>query len=384
MSHSGIGVRNRKAVLREIMLSGPVSRTEIAARVGLTAASLSRIVFGLLEEGLVREVPSSRVAGARPGRQRVPLEIDPGGGQVLGIGIGPAFQAVTLTDLKMQVIAGVELGLEALDDAERVIGRVAEESRNLIGRFVEDRSRLRGCFAMISGLVDPMSGTVLESPRMGWRNVPARQALADSLGFDMPVRVESLNAAIAHMERLFGAGRLRENMLLINCGLGLSASVIANGRLIRGHHAADGAIGAMRAVAENGAVEPLERLASGRAILRADARSTGCPNLSAALADAIGRERDGDPDLAVRVARAGRELGRAVAQFVPLVAPDIVVVSGPLARSGRYLEAVREGAADTVDVVAGAFADSVDGMSATCGLAICDYLFDIRTAGAEP
>ena len=54
------GPSNRQAVLREILLSGPVSRTEIAARIGLTGGAVSRIVRPLIDAGLVRELPQER------------------------------------------------------------------------------------------------------------------------------------------------------------------------------------------------------------------------------------------------------------------------------------------------------------------------------------
>lgn len=43
-----LGARNRRLVLSEILLHGPLSRTVIAARVGLTQASVSRITRGRL------------------------------------------------------------------------------------------------------------------------------------------------------------------------------------------------------------------------------------------------------------------------------------------------------------------------------------------------
>ena len=90
-------------MLREIVLSGPVSRTEIASRIGLTAGTISRITRPLIDAGLVRElleVQSGSSAG--PGRRSVPLDIDPRGGQVLGITVGPTYQVVTLADHQEQ------------------------------------------------------------------------------------------------------------------------------------------------------------------------------------------------------------------------------------------------------------------------------------------
>ena len=137
LSHRGLGQQNRSAVLQEIVLSEPLSRTEIADRLGLTGATVSRITRRLLDEGVVRELPEERNAPkAGPGRRAVRLDIDPRGGHVLGIGIGLTIQTVILTDLKNRVIAGTELQLPEVDDPEVVIDRIARESMRLIDRHV--------------------------------------------------------------------------------------------------------------------------------------------------------------------------------------------------------------------------------------------------------
>ncbi len=52
----GVGRDNRMAVMREIVLNGPLSRKEIAGRVDLSEAALSRIAQRVIDEGLVREL----------------------------------------------------------------------------------------------------------------------------------------------------------------------------------------------------------------------------------------------------------------------------------------------------------------------------------------
>ena len=54
------GERNQRTVLRQILLSGPIPRIEIAARVGLTASAVTRIAQALNEAGLVREMTERR------------------------------------------------------------------------------------------------------------------------------------------------------------------------------------------------------------------------------------------------------------------------------------------------------------------------------------
>ncbi len=386
-----LGGGNRRATLRELVLRGPLPRVELADRLGLTPATISRIARELIDAGLVRELanePDDAGDPARgPGRRSVRLDIAPEGGQVLGIGIGAAFQTVTLTDLKNRVIAGTELDLEAFDDPDLVIGRLATESRRLIDRHVDDRGRLLGGFAMVSGALDPATGDVWSSPYLGWpRGASLRAKLARL--FDLPMRLEPLSAAMALAEARFGAARGRENVLTFSSGIGVSAGLVLGGRLVKGHRFPAGAIGAAAATGEDGAVTTLDRLAAGLGILRRlHGENIGFSGSSAnaalvrALRDAIARDRDGDPAAGAAMAAAGRELGRVAAQFVRLAATEIVVIAGPLSMSPRYVAAARNAVAgETADipteVVAGAVTGPVSGQSATCGLAICEYLFE--------
>ena len=229
-THSGLGLLNRRAVLREIVLSGALSRTEIAGRIGVSLPAVSRITRGLLDEGLLRELPQRRAPEGRkaPGRSEAPLDIDPQGGYVLGIGIGPTFQTVTVADLGNAVVDGTHLAFETLEDPDHVAQRVAWESRRLIGALPDGRERLLGALVMVTGSVDPASGGIVAAPYLGWGAYPLEARLSGAL--DLPVKVQSMASTIARMEVLFGAARGRSAVLTLVCGLGIGAALILDGR----------------------------------------------------------------------------------------------------------------------------------------------------------
>ena len=381
-----IGSRNRQAVLREIVLSGPVSRIEIATRVGLTAGAVSRIARPLIDAGLVRELAEQSDEGpVRPGRRIVPLDIDPEGGRVLGIAIGPSFQTIHLADIKNNIIAGVEVEADTIDDPDQFVRRVARESRRLIGAHLHDRSRLLGGLLMLAGNVEPERGDVLGAPYLGWGQYPLRARFGDLL--DLPMTVRSMTATIASAERLFGSARGWDNVLTLLCGLGIGAAVILDGRVVKGDSIPSGGIGDMILTGEDGSTATLDELGSGLGLLRrlhgdvmTPAR-TPLPAISRALRDAIQREQAGDGTVGALTARAGRELGHLIVQFARFVRPGVVVIVGPLSRSPAYMaaarEAVNEGMAPhPIEVVAGTVMGQADGPSASCAMAICEYLLE--------
>ena len=385
-SRKDAGRGNQQVVLREIVLSGPVSRTEIAGTTGLTAGTISRITRPLIDSGLVRELPAEHgELPSGPGRRCVPLDVDPQGGQVLGINVGPTFQTVTLADIKNRIIAHTDLGLETVEDPEFVVGSVARESRRLIGTHLGGRGRLLGGLLTVAGQVEPVRGAVVSAPYLGWGTFPLRAKLADML--DLPVKVQSVTSAVAREEMLFGETRGRGNVLMLLCGLGIGAAVILDGHLVEGSDVAAGGIGRMEAVGEDGTATTLDQLASGLGILRRLHGEAMVPDhtplsrLARALLEAVESDRADDPDVASLMARAGRELGRVIVQFARFIRIETVRIAGPLSMSPRYVSAVGEVVTEGMgsnpaEVVASTVTVAAGGSSAGCGMAICEYLIE--------
>ena len=381
-THRDTGRRNRRAVLRELVLRGPLPRNAIAEAAGLSPPTLSRIAHRLLAAGLAREVQGERDR-ARAGRGRPPLrlDIDPGGGQVLGISISPSFQTVVLADLKNRAIAESDLKFETLDDPETVIDRLVDESRRLIAAHVRDRRRLLGGFLMLPGWVDG-EGNLRSSYHLGWNGIPVRARFADLLG--IPMRIEGLASALVLAEARFGTARERNNVLLLVSGMGLGAGLIVNGRPVKGRRFQAGVLGAMAAADEDGRATTLERRASGFLVLRrlhgADALAgMSRAEMGRALMDAVRRDRGGEEAASAAMAEAGRALGRAAAPLARLVSPETAVLSGPLSAAPGYVAAT--GAAfreelGGIEVVTSDVTLATGAPSPACGLALCEYLFE--------
>ena len=304
---------------------------------------------------------------------------------MLGIGIGPSIQTVVLGDIGSGVIAGIELNLDAIDDPDLVIRRVARESRRLIGAHLDDRSRLLGGLLMITGPVDPVKGSTPGAPYLGWGPYPLRARLADVL--DVPMTVRSMTATIASAELRFGVTRKRRNVLTFLCGLGVGVAVILDGRLIEGGNIPTGGIGAMEVTGEEGAVTTLDHAGSGLGVLRrlhGDDMSPVHATISVsapALRAAIERDRAGDAEVAEVMAMAGRGLGRVVVQFSRFAMPETVLIAGPLSMSPSYMAAIaetveRHEAMGPVEVLASNVTGPLSGWSASCAMAVWEYLIE--------
>ncbi|MCB1500297.1 MAG: ROK family transcriptional regulator [Bauldia sp.] len=232
---------NRRIVLETIRLHGPLTRADIARRVGLTPQTVANIVREIEHQGFIvsgRQAPKGR------GYPAATLAINPEGGFAVGVHVTPRGLEAGLINLAGVVIARAERSLPRVDpdtafrEIEAMVGELAAMRPN--GRMLGVGMAMPGPFDVDSmSFVGP---TTLE----GWRGVPIRQALATATG--LPAFIEVDLAAAAHGERLYGAGRSHRTFYYLYFGVGLGGCMVEDGAALRGAWGNAGEIGHMPVV----------------------------------------------------------------------------------------------------------------------------------------
>ncbi|HEX7319399.1 MAG TPA: ROK family protein [bacterium] len=219
-----------------------------------------------------------------------------------------------------------------------------EQIKRVVDRFAGRISAVGiGC----AGIIDSEKGIVRYSPNFaGWENVELGPILARD--FNKPVRVINDVNAIMLGEWKYGAARGYDNAFLFTLGTGVGGAAVVEGKLLFGACGFAGEFGhttidfkGPRCACGNRGC--LERYVGSRHIVdlarrlirneRSALRAYGA--LSPRI---IAREaRRGD-----RVARAvfdriGTYIGIGVSSIVNLLDPEIVIVSGGIARAGAIL-----------------------------------------------
>jgi glucokinase len=235
---------------------------------------------------------------------------------------------------------------------EAVLDRMVESLEASLAKAGVERGRLAGLGIASPGAVDAARGIVPNAPQLpGWQDVPLARLLEERLG--LPARLENDATAAALGEHRFGAGRGSRYMLYLTVSTGIGGGIIIDGELYGGKSGAAGELGHV-VIDMNG--PPcgcggrgcLESLASGTAIARRGeqlADSGESPVLArlrreegpvtaemmqraAAMGDAASRE-------AFR--KAGHYFGVALAGFVNIFDPEVIVIGGGVARAGDLL-----------------------------------------------
>jgi predicted NBD/HSP70 family sugar kinase len=314
--------------LRTVLLAlveRPGSRAELAARTGLTKATLSNLTEPLLANGILLEEPATLASVGRPSK---PLRFHPDGPVAVGAEINVSHLAVETLGLDGETIRRhlVPADMRRATPDE-VLDRVAELIREITGE-----RKLLGAGLAIPGVVH--DGVVVRAPNLPKLvGAPLARALSDRLGLDVELDNEANLAALAHLWPRHLAG---EDFVHVSADVGIGAGVVLNGEVYRGASGFAGELG--HVVIERDGIKCtcgsrgcVERYAGLDVILR-EAGRRRLDSLHKAL-------EAGDPKALKSVHQAGAALGVGLATLMNLFDVPTVVLGGSYAVLHEHLSA---------------------------------------------
>ncbi len=313
-------------VARAILVHGPVSRADLAQRLGLSPASLTRLGKPLLDARVALE--HDLVFDGSVGRPTRLLEIRADAEFFIGIKItGTQVQGV-LTDLRATALDSAVLELASHEPAA-VIETVAELIEVLRGRENGDTHP-----KVISAVGLSIGGTVTghslvgRAPFLGWRQVDLGSLLAELTG--LPVSVENDVTALVAAELWFGSGRETPNFAVLTTGAGVGYGIAVHGQVISTPDSGLGLGGHFPLDPQGPPCEAGHRGCS-TAML-------GMPSICAQVSTVLGRELDygqvldlgraGQPAATAALLAAAAALGRFIAAIANLAMVNTVVLGG--------------------------------------------------------
>lgn len=332
MRHHNLGL-----VLREVLSSpDPVSRADLAARTGLTRATVSSLVEVLLAAEMVTELTPAAPQGA--GRPAVPLRPARGTVAALGLLINVDALAVRALDLSGDVLAErVESGDFRGSDPATVLS----QARALITRVVGDlgdRPRLAGLGVAVPGLIAAGTRQLRIAPNLGWVDVDLGDLLSGTPLAGLPIEVEN-EANLAARAELRARPDGPADFVYVNGEVGVGGALVQDGEVFVGPDGGAGEIGHVTVDARGpdcrcGANGCLEVFAGMDALRRAAglAPDATIAQLHAEATQGPGPARDA-------VEAAGWALGVALAGTLNTVAMHRVVLAGNLEVLAELLRA---------------------------------------------
>src|SRR5699024_8713328 len=120
---------NKKAVLNEIRLNGPISRANIAKETGLTPPTVTNIVKELIEEAFVKE---SHLGESSGGRKPTLLQLNEEGYYVIGVDAGSNTIEAAVCNLYGHTLLRFENEIPKAMDSEKFLNIMKQTIKRLI------------------------------------------------------------------------------------------------------------------------------------------------------------------------------------------------------------------------------------------------------------
>ncbi|HET6763098.1 MAG TPA: ROK family protein [Longimicrobiaceae bacterium] len=355
---------NRQIVLNLVREQQPISRADLARRMGVARGMVTPLVNELLEEGLIYEGSTGN-----PPRGRKPALLHVRSHDRLAVAVDVRFSQthVMLCDFSGRMVA-LERFATPLTPPE-LVAEIAARVR----RMLQDHRALgecKGIGLVVPGMVDRRTGRLVHAPTLGWRDVDLGGALAEELELEVQTERDAIACALAQMWLGPKEGSAQDSFVYLTVSDGVGAGVVVNGAVVRGHRDAAGEFGHIPLTLDGplcscGASGCLEAYTSttatvarylGRELVSrqayAEVRATGL-----SVDDVVARARSGDADALAAIEDSGRYLAMGIVGIVNSLNPARIIVGGelmsawdlisPLVREVMERRALTPGAAAT-------------------------------------
>lgn len=336
---------NDRSALDLLVSSGPLTRTQIGERTGLSKVTASQLLARLEDRGLVAVVGEQ--AGGR-GPNAALYAVVPSSAYVAGLDVGPKSVTAGIADITGHIAAEVtvEPGSDAVSLVHHAVVKACRSAKVPL-------AKLNALVIGTPGVVDPRTGDVQFIYDLPHWHAGVLEALRRDLR--IPVMIENDVNLGALAEKECGAARDVDDFALLWADRGLGLAVVLGGRLHRGFSGGAGEIGYLPVP---GAALPekdtesvtwgMPALAGGLGALagadavRALARSHGFdePTAVECVRAAVSAGTSGGPFLDELATR----LAYGVASVTIVLDPELVLISGSLGQAGgeRLVSRIQE------------------------------------------
>lgn len=235
---------------------------------------------------------------------------------------------------------------------DRILGMVEHSIAEVLATHDGTRDQIAGVGIGSPGPLDRRTGTVINTPNLGWRNFPLRDLISNAV--HLPATLDNDANCATYGEWWLGAGRGTRALVGLTLGTGIGGGIVLNGEIFHGCSDVAGEIGHMTIDSNGrrckcGNYGCLEQYASGPAIaLRAvEGIEAGAESVLEEMVN--GRMDDitaatvyeatvqGDAYATEVMKDTAKFLGAGVASIINVLNPEMVVIAGGVTRAGDTL-----------------------------------------------
>lgn len=328
-------------------------------------ASITLLVNELLAEGLIVEGGTGE---SQRGRKPTFLYINSREQCVVGVDIRYTRTYLTVTDLLGKQLVDIT-SFPTERKPEQQVAELAARIKSILSGHREIDS-CAGVGVVVPGMVERVSGRVLNAPTLGWRDVNIREPLSAATGFPVHVENSGRACALAQVWAARGEATTFGDVVFVSVSDGVGVGVVVNGELLHGRHNIAGEFGHVPLNIDGprcscGATGCWEAYISNIATLSryygrnlAEPRPSSAETVTFDMEGLIARARVGDGKALAALQSTAQYLGLGLASIINAIDPARVYISGEITGAWDLLEkTVRNALAERVLVASAAGTD---------------------------
>ena len=315
-----------KKILGLILHKGAMTKSQLAKVAGLKLTTLNRMMLPLEKEDLILPTETGESTG---GRKPVIYDVNPRRYYVIGINISRLYSQVVLTNLKMELLEKDRFDMDRNSSPQATLNRILDWVEKVLEK--REQGYVIGVGIGTVGPLDRKSGIILNPENFearGWENIPLKAIVEERTG--LPVIIDNGANGAVLAETRYGSGKGMKSVIYLNCGVGIRTGVISSGTLVRTINDADDTFAHM-VIDVNG--KPcrcgnqgcVERYSSIYAIMEAFN-----PERPVSYQELCREAEESDTPARQVLQNAAVRMGTGLANFIQLLNPGLVVLSGPL------------------------------------------------------
>lgn len=235
-NNSDLTEMNRSAVVKILQQREVCSRADIAKQMGLTQASITKIVAVLMEMGIVSEVGSIKGSG---NRRSIGLKLNADRNQIIGVKFARHMFAVGVFDISGKIYSHTEIEYPIEEDQQVVLSSMKKQIHNTLEQYknvVAIGLAVPGPYLQDDGRI----AVVTQMP--SWHNINFIEEFKDE--FNKPFFIVHDGNAGALAEWWFGEHeRPLHTLAYFLVGEGVGSGIIEGGNLLLGTQGAASEIG---------------------------------------------------------------------------------------------------------------------------------------------
>jgi predicted NBD/HSP70 family sugar kinase len=335
--------RKGSLLLRLIRAAQPITRTEIANRLGIDKSTVTENVKPLITAGVLRE-ETLEVTGQ--GRKPRVLSFAHERDYFIGVNLGVRTSQVGVTTLKGGISDEDDFTTPA--DAETALKMARERIDDLIDRNAGKTCRVVG--VSVPGLTDAERRKLIYAPNLGWRDVDIAKALQPNADVKVVVENDATAAAMyeARLKIRDSNDGLMTNFVLVRSGTGIGVGLVIGSEVYRGSgigRGIAGEFGHMTIVAggrtcvcgNRGCWEKYASAASAASLYTGD-RPLRPNETMPRFAEIVSKAENGEIRAQRTLEKIGDFLGIGIANVIMGVGISRVIISGRLVYGWRFIE----------------------------------------------